>query len=92
MWNTADAGLEVPTTPVHIREDDDADPKVLAFLMRKPWYARIKSDAVVDAKLLDLSSVLDSEGKEVASSWIMKATTEGEMFYFNTLTGVSKYH
>ena len=51
QWRkTADAGLEVPTTAVHIREDDDTDPKVLAFLTRKPWYARTENGAVEDAE------------------------------------------
>ena len=72
------------------------------FLQHKPWYAGTKHDIDADVNA-DVDMDVDSnpegysasaseagEETEDADFWIPQATPDGRLFYFNTLTGVSR--
>ena len=92
--------LEDPVYHVNEHDIGEVDPKVTEFLLHKPWYAGTKHGADQDTEAdtdhdgAGAASIMGSaptpkgvQGE--AMFWIPQATPDGQLFYFNTLTGVS---
>lgn len=82
------------------QDTGEIDPKVTEFLLHKPWYAGTKRDAGQDTEAPTNHDGAEAAGKlgsvttpnndqGGAMFWIPQATPDGQLHYFNTLTGVS---
>ena len=85
--NTADRGLEDSNAAANEDDTEDADPKVVAFLLRKPWYAGTKHDIDIDIDIdidvdadadADADSNVEDAGPEINSASASNSETEQE--------------
>ena len=73
------------------------------FLLHKPWYAGKKHNTAADTDADVVSSFAGADPEKISTSaskadeeqvdedfWIPQITRDGRLFYFNTLTGVSR--
>lgn len=73
------------------------------FLLHKPWYAGTKHNTAADTDADVDSSFAGADPERISTSaskadeeqddegfWVPQATPDGKLFYYNTLTGVSR--